>query len=75
MYFNMLDFVQAFFLTFQQFNGSLRYKSEDGNTVKKRVRIPEWQRESRRVGRDAGGYAEDGFGVALVNCLKWAARQ
>ena len=38
------------------------------NTVKKRVRMEQWQREFRLVKRNPGGYAEDGFGVALLNC-------
>ena len=39
----------------------------NGNTEKKRVRMKEWQRESRKLKRDAGVHVEDGFGVALPN--------
>jgi len=42
---------------------------ENRNTEKKRVRIKEWQREFRLVKRNTGEYAEDGFGVALLNCI------
>lgn len=40
----------------------------NSNTVKKRVRMEQWQREFRLVKWNPGGCAEDGFGVALPNC-------
>ena len=37
------------------------------NAKKKRVHIEDWQRESRKLKGDTGGYVEDGFGAVLLS--------